>query len=221
MSAIDPSAPGLPLAGGGGGGASLPTTPALALLDAGNPNVLVGLDADGVGTAVPPSASGTTVLTGDASAGRGALGLGGAATLDVGTTAGTVAAGDDGRFAAVAALPWTSSVAPVSVQTTDATQTTLTSIATTNSKGHTLLVVVQATKSDRSSCTSWMHLLSVTNASGTVTIRNTLQVALDDPGTTYAVAYDVSGTSVRVRVTGAAATTLDWSASVIAITGGS
>lgn len=55
MSALDPSAPGLPLAGGGGGGASLPTTPALALLDAGNPNVLVGLDADGVGTAEPTS----------------------------------------------------------------------------------------------------------------------------------------------------------------------
>ena len=36
----------------------------------------------------------------DAAAGRTALGLGGAATLDVGTTAGTVAAGDDARFTA-------------------------------------------------------------------------------------------------------------------------
>ena len=81
MSALDPSAPGLPLAGGVGGGASLPTTPALALLDAGNPNVLVGLDADGVGVAVPPSASGATVLTGDATAGREALGA--AATLPI------------------------------------------------------------------------------------------------------------------------------------------
>lgn len=37
-------------------------------------------------------------------AGRARLGLGGSATLDVGTTAGTVAAGDDARFSA--ASPW-------------------------------------------------------------------------------------------------------------------
>lgn len=281
MSALDPSAPGLPLAGGVGGGASLPTTPALALLDAGNPNVLVGLDADGVGVAVPPSASGATVLTGDATAGREALGA--AATLPISAQGDLVigdamgapsrfAKGTDGKFlkssatslmwddppsplpttlagalldvpnadkivvldefgvgAAVTGaqlgvaigLPWSSSATPVTVQTTDATQTTLATFATATDKGHTIVVVTQATKSDRSTCTSWMHILSATNAAGTVTIRNTLQIALDDPGTAYAVAFDVSTTNVRVRVTGAAATTLDWSASVIAITGGS
>lgn len=76
MSALDPSAPGLPLAGGVGGGASLPTTPTLALLDAGAPDTLVGLDGSGVGATIAPSASGSAVLTGTASEGRAALGTG-------------------------------------------------------------------------------------------------------------------------------------------------
>jgi hypothetical protein len=46
---------------------------------------------------------GRSLLAGTTAAGmRGTLGLGGAAVLDVGTTAGTVAAGDDGRIAGAA-----------------------------------------------------------------------------------------------------------------------
>lgn len=124
MSALDPSAPGLPLAGGVGGGASLPTTPALALLDAGNPNVLVGLDADGVGVAVPPSASGATVLTGDATAGREALGA--AATLPISAQGDLVigdamgapsrfAKGTDGKFlkSSATSLMWDDPPSPL------------------------------------------------------------------------------------------------------------
>lgn len=50
MSAFDPSAPGLPIVPSGG--ASLPTTPALALLDAGNPDTFVTLNGSGVGAAL-------------------------------------------------------------------------------------------------------------------------------------------------------------------------
>ncbi len=87
MSALDPSAPGLPIVSSGGG-ASLPTTPAEALLDASATDTMVGLDGSGVGQAL------------SASAARTRMGLGGAAVLDVGTTAGTVAAGNDSRFSA-------------------------------------------------------------------------------------------------------------------------
>ena len=66
-----------------------------------------------------------------------------------------------------------------------------------------------------------IFLSSVTNVAGTVTVRNSIQVALDDPATTYTVAFDVSTTNVRVRVTGAVATTLDWSATITAIVAGS
>lgn len=54
MSAFDPSAPGLPIVGGGG--ASLPDTPADVLLDAANPGKIVGLaQGTGVGTAFDPN----------------------------------------------------------------------------------------------------------------------------------------------------------------------
>lgn len=52
MSAVDPSAPGLPLAGGTGG-VSLPATPAAVLRDAGAPQSIVVLDDEGNGTALP------------------------------------------------------------------------------------------------------------------------------------------------------------------------
>jgi hypothetical protein len=53
VSAFDPSAPGLPIVGGGG--ASLPTTPASALLDAANPGKIVGLaQVTGAGTSFEP-----------------------------------------------------------------------------------------------------------------------------------------------------------------------
>ena len=55
MSAFDPSAPGLPIVPSGG--ASLPTTPALALLDAGNPSTFVTLDSSGEGTALSYAAA--------------------------------------------------------------------------------------------------------------------------------------------------------------------
>jgi len=85
VSALDPSAPGLPIVSSGGG-ASLPTTPADALLDETAADTMLGLDGSGVGQAL------------SASAARTRMGLGGAAVLDVGTTAGTVAAGNDSRI---------------------------------------------------------------------------------------------------------------------------
>lgn len=47
---------------------------------------------------------GKTFISGDAAAGRTGLGLGGAATLNVGTGSGTVAAGNDSRFSDAASL---------------------------------------------------------------------------------------------------------------------
>ena len=49
----------MPASYGGSSGASGPTTPALALLDAGNPSTLVGLDGSGVGTELSYAAAAT------------------------------------------------------------------------------------------------------------------------------------------------------------------
>lgn len=75
MSALDPSAPGLPIVSSGGG-ASAPSG--------------TGVVTASGGAFVTPVPSAATTRT--------TLGLGGAAVLAVGTTAGTVAAGDDSRI---------------------------------------------------------------------------------------------------------------------------
>lgn len=118
-------------------------------------------------------------------------------------------------------LPWTASAAPVTVQTTDATVTTLATFATTTSKHHALLLIVSAGQSDRSASVMWTRMVSITNAAGTVTIRDTKELGPTDPATAWVISTDVSGTDVRVRVTGVAATTIDWSCTVTSLVGGS
>lgn len=108
------------VAGSSGSGASLPATPADALLDDGAPSTMLGLNSSGVGEALSAAAArsrmalgtlatqssvtasqisdsttaGRAVLTAaDAAAQRTALGLGDAASASIGSTAGTVASG--------------------------------------------------------------------------------------------------------------------------------
>lgn len=126
---------------------------------------------------------------------------------------------------ATMAAPWTASVAPVETRTTDATVTTIATISTTTDKGFTLQLLISATKSDRSAIVSWLYLVTVTNAAGVVTVRDSLALGPTDPASTIVaavtpVAFDVSGTSVRVRGTGVVATAVDWNVSVIAMIGG-
>jgi hypothetical protein len=110
----------------------------------------------------------------------------------------------------VTGLPWTTAIAPDDGQTTDATQTTIATIATTTNKGHALDLLVSATQSDRSAQVTFKVLASVTNVAGTLAVRNQL-IAADDGGASgWAAELDVSGTNIRVRVTGAGATTIDW-----------
>lgn len=109
----------------------------------------------------------------------------------------------------VSGLPWSDRIAPTSVQTTDATTTTVKSYTTTTNKGHALELLVSATQSDRSAQVVFKIFASVTNAAGVCTVRDVL-VTPTDPGSTWTATVDVSGTDIRVRVTGALATTIDW-----------
>lgn len=113
--------------------------------------------------------------------------------------------------AAAAAIeaPWSSTLSPSMVHTDDATVTTLESIPTTTDKGHAIDLLVTAVQGDRSAQVTWRITGSVTNAAGVCTVRNVV-ITSDDPGSAWAATVDVSGTSIRVRVTGAAATSLDW-----------
>lgn len=162
----------------------------------------------------PTSASAITVTTtrgdlivrGASADQRLALGASGSYLRSNGTDAGwaTIPATD------VTGLPWSDRIAPATVQTTDATTTTLKSYTTTTNKGVALDLVVNATQSDRSASVTWKILASITNAAGTVTIRNQLITADDGGASTWTAVLDVSGTDIRVRVTGAGGTTIDW-----------
>ena len=133
-------------------------------------------------------------------------------TVSYGVTATGVALAQAASATAAAAAieaPWSSTLAPSTVHTDDATVTTLGSIPTTTDKGHAIDLLVTAVQGDRSAQVAWRILATVTNAAGVCTVRDVV-VTPSDPGSAWTATVDVSGTSIRVRVTGAAATSLDW-----------
>lgn len=133
-------------------------------------------------------------------------------TVSYGVTATGVALAQAASATAAAAAieaPWSSTLAPSPVHTDDATVTTLESIPTTTDKGHAIDLLVTAVQGDRSAQVAWRILATVTNAAGVCTVRDVV-VTPSDPGSAWAATVDVSGTNIRVRVTGAAATSLDW-----------
>lgn len=176
MSALDPSAPGLPIVPSGGG-ASSPTT-----------------------------TRGDLIVRGASADQRLALGtVGHYLRADSPDPAWSPLLASD-----LSGAPWSAVTSPSTAQTTDATETTLKTIATTANQGHALDLIVSAVRSDRGAMATWKILASITNAGGTVTIRSQLITADDGGSSGWAVVLDVSGTDIRVRVTGAGATTIDW-----------
>lgn len=106
--------------------------------------------------------------------------------------------------------PWTS-WSTATASTTDATQTTCGTYTVPTSYGVVMEAMIVATMRDRSASVGWTLLASAANAAGTVTLHGTPVISgPTDAATTWDVTADVSGTSLRVRVTGAVATTIDW-----------
>lgn len=69
-------------------------------------------------------------------------------------------------------------------------------------------------KSDFSASSGWEITVTARNAGGTVTLEGggAIIVGPTDTATSWSVTVDFSGADVRLRVTGAAATTIDWTA---------
>jgi hypothetical protein len=133
------------------------------------------------------------------------------ARLPIGTT-GQVLTVSSG-LAAWRSLPWASHTS-MSVQTTNGTQTTCGSYTTTSNSAVTIKLLVTGLKSDFTASCGWELTLTARNAGGTVTIEGggAIIVGPTDSATTWSVTVDASGADVRLRVTGAAATTIDWTA---------
>lgn len=111
------------------------------------------------------------------------------------------------------ALPWLSDTS-TGTTTADATQTTCGSYTVPNDAGVAIEVRVHAERYDLTAGAAWTLRAHAINNAGTVTISGS-DVAVDGPvgsSVSWSVTLDVSGTSVRLRVTGQAATDLSWTA---------
>ncbi len=102
-------------------------------------------------------------------------------------------------------------VEPKNVQTTDATVTTLDSFTLASNTGVVWTAVVTAVKSDKSQAAAYIRTACFRNNAGTVAQVSTTQ----DGGTfeddsTWDCTLDFTGTTCRIRVTGKAATTVQW-----------
>lgn len=100
---------------------------------------------------------------------------------------------------------------PATVTTTDATVTTVESFTTASDTSYTIHATITAVKSDGSQMGSYVLYASYRNDSGTLTQVGATTVshtAEDDA--TWNGTLDVSGTTIRVRVTGVAATNIRW-----------
>lgn len=118
-----------------------------------------------------------------------------------------------GGAPAWASLPWSTHTS-TGTSTTDATQTTCGTYTVPNNSAVSVKLLVTALKSDFSASCGWEILVTVRNNGGTLTIEGggAIIIGPTDSATTWAVTVDTSGTSLRLRVTGAAATTIDWTA---------
>jgi hypothetical protein len=103
---------------------------------------------------------------------------------------------------------------PASASTTGATETTCGSYTLPTNTAVLIELTVRANRTDRTAGAMWGVRAHAINAAGTVTISGG-DIAVDGPigsAVTWSVTLDVSGTAVRLRVTGEAATDLTWTA---------
>nr|QBK86418.1 MAG: hypothetical protein LCMAC102_02130 [Marseillevirus LCMAC102] len=96
------------------------------------------------------------------------------------------------------------------VQTTDATVTTLATIATTTDRSTLIDVKVSARNTGASEAAGYFLKSVFRNNTGTVTQVGTDDLLSFEDNTAWAVTTSISGTNILVRVTGVAATTINW-----------
>lgn len=195
MSAIDPSAQSLPLAGGGGAGVPTAT---------GADQVPVST---GAGTTYVATDLSSAVLTGL----DGILGAQPAGTAPISDGAG----GTKGTSSTVAALlnatrlSFDQVVNAVEHTTNNgSTYHLLTISCATGSRAYTFRGTVSAAKSDYSNAYAW-DIIATVSHDGAVTLRGAV-ITPTDPSGPYTVSCDINGSNLRVAVNGVAATNVKW-----------
>lgn len=99
------------------------------------------------------------------------------------------------------------------VQTTDATVTTLDTITIPDNSAGILTVQLTGKKSDHSAAITGEKKVRWRKASGTITLGTIIDSMADElDSLTWTWTLDTSSGNIRIRVTGVAATTVDWNA---------
>jgi len=98
------------------------------------------------------------------------------------------------------------------VQTTDATVTTLTSLTLEDENVYHVKVKATAVQSDGANRASYEKIITVfRTAAGSATIQGAITIIHEiESNASWDLTLDVSGNDLRVRVTGIAATTIEW-----------
>lgn len=98
-------------------------------------------------------------------------------------------------------------------QTTDATQKTLGTYTPADATAINVKVQVVGRKSDGSQAAGYLLEATFRRSGSTTTqVGSTTAVATHEDDASWDATLDASGTDVRVRVTGKASTTIDWTA---------
>jgi hypothetical protein len=104
------------------------------------------------------------------------------------------------------------------VQTTDATQTNVLTYALLDASVYSITAYVTARDSS-GNCKMFHRAICAKRSGGGATLVGNVMSLVADQGeaasTAWACTVDVSGNDVRVRVTGQAATTIDWLGRVV------
>ena len=96
-------------------------------------------------------------------------------------------------------------------QTTDATQTTAGTYTPADGKVVTVHARVSGRKNDGTEAAGYVLAATYRRAGGTTTqVGTTTALATHEDSSGWDATLDASGTGVRVRVTGAGSTTVDW-----------
>jgi hypothetical protein len=96
------------------------------------------------------------------------------------------------------------------VQTTDATVTTLFSFTPTDEAVTVLTVEALAVRSTGAEVNGYIRRVKIKRDGGTVTLGSVVDVWTDEETAAWDCTVDLSGTTVRVRVTGEGGKTIDW-----------
>lgn len=126
--------------------------------------------------------------------------------------------------AGVMAWQTVDSATVLSVQTTDDTETELVGPSTTyydiaSGTTHAVEILVVGEKSDGSEAAMWKVLVGIKNVAGTTSLvgSDVTTTISNTPGWTLSVSADDTNDRLAVKVTGVAATTIDWKAKITSV----